>query len=178
MTLAIPLSLVLLLVCCLPNVTLSVRIRPRLRFRSPWFLVLVCSLPNVTLMAVVTVRSETSLFPQRVMPSNITHEDEEVQSVRWKRQTLCQRDRPSELRGLIRARVLGRCVQAVVIEIVVPEIDILVSSTGEYNISMQKLNNALVRNTGHFDDEIDLAGSEGLECVPQKIVSSSPLVTR
>ena len=49
-----------------------------LRVRSPWFLVLVCLLPNVTLMAVVTVRLETSLFPQRVMPSNITHEDDEV----------------------------------------------------------------------------------------------------
>ena len=43
----------------------------------------------------------------------------------------------------------------------------MVSSMGEYNISMQKLNIALVRNTRHFDDEIDLAGSEGLEGVPR-----------
>ena len=63
-------------------------------------------------------------------------------------------------------------------EIVVLEIDILVSSTGNFNISMKKLkNNAFVGNTGHVDDEIDLAGSEGLEGMPQKIVSSSPLVT-
>ena len=66
------------------------------------------------------------------------------------------------------------------------EIDIFVSSTGNFNISifdhMKKLkNNALVGNTGHFDNEIDLAGWEGLEGMkvdnikPQKIVIVSPV---
>ena len=36
-------------------------------------------------------------------------------------------------------------------------------------------NSALVGNTGHFDNEIDLVGSEGLDIKPQKIVSSFPL---
>ena len=54
--------------------------------------------------------------------------------------------------------------QVVVIEIVVPEIDILVPSTGNFNISMNMLkNNAFFGDTRHFDKEIDLAGSEGLE---------------
>ena len=51
-------------------------------------------------------------------------------------------------------------IQLVVIEIVVLEIDILASSTGNFNISVEKLkNSAFVGNTGHFDNEIDLAGS-------------------
>ena len=44
------------------------------------------------------------------------------------------------------------------------EIEILVSSTGNFNISMKKLKNyVFVGNTGHIDDEIDFAVSEGLE---------------
>ena len=45
------------------------------------------------------------------------------------------------------------------------------------------MNNAFVQNIGHFDNTIDSAGSEGLEGLktdnfkPQKIASSSPLVT-
>ena len=55
-------------------------------------------------------------------------------------------------------------IQVVVIEIVVPQIDILVSLTGNFNVSMKMLkNNAFFGDTGHFDKEIDLAGSEGLE---------------
>ena len=55
-------------------------------------------------------------------------------------------------------------IQVVVIEIVVPETDILVHSTSNFNISMKMLkNNAFFGSTGHFDKEIDLAGSEGLE---------------
>ena len=51
------------------------------------------------------------------------------------------------------------------------EIEILVSSTGNFNTSMKKLkNNASVGSTGHIDDKIDLAGSEGLKA---EFVSSS-----
>ena len=68
------------------------------------------------------------------------------------------------------------------------EIDIFVSSTGNFNISAlghlrKSKNNAFVGNTGHFDDEIDLIGSECVEgmkvdnITPQKIVLSSPLAT-
>ena len=38
------------------------------------------------------------------------------------------------------------------------EIDIIVSSTGSFNI---KVLNVSVGNTGHFDNEIDFTGSEG-----------------
>ena len=72
-------------------------------------------------------------------------------------------------------------IQVVVIEIVVPVIDILVSSTGNFNISMKMLkNNAFFGNTGQFDKEIDLACSESLEGMnvdslkPQNIFSSPP----
>ena len=87
---------------------------------APLVLVLVCSLPNVTLIAVVSVMSDTSLFPHRVISTS--------------------------------------------------------------HMKMMK-NSALVGNTGHFGNKIDFAGSEGLEGMkvantkPQKIVSSSPLVT-
>merc|ERR1711937_709441 len=54
------------------------------------------------------------------------------------------------------------------IEKVVGEIDIFVSTTGNFNIitceHMKKMkNNAIVGNIGHFDNEIDMAG---LEAVP------------
>ena len=79
-------------------------------------------------------------------------------------------------------------VRVVAIETVVSEIDIFVSSMGNFNTvtlgHMKKLkNNAFVGNTGHIDNETDLAGSEGLggmEVVnikPQKVFSSSPLDT-
>ena len=47
---------------------------------------------------------------------------------------------------------------------------------GNFNIitldHMKKLkNNAFVGNTGHFDNEIDLAGSEGLECMKSTTTS-------
>ena len=56
----------------------------------------------------------------------------------------------------------------VAIESVVSEIDTFVSSTGNLNIitldHMKKMmNNAIVRNIGHSDNEIDLADSDGLE---------------
>ena len=68
------------------------------------------------------------------------------------------------------------------------EFDIFVSSAGNFNFGtldhVKKLtNNAFVGNTGHFDNEIDLAGSEGLEGLkvdniePPKCFSSSPLAT-
>ena len=44
------------------------------------------------------------------------------------------------------------------VETVVSEIDIIVSSTGSFNITVS---NASVGNTGHFDNEIDFTGSEG-----------------
>merc|ERR1712107_943965 len=56
--------------------------------------------------------------------------------------------------------------QVVTMEEVVGEIDIFVSSTGNYDIitieHMKKMkNNAIVGNIGHFDNEIDMAGLEG-----------------
>ena len=59
-------------------------------------------------------------------------------------------------------------IQVVINEIVVPEIDIFVSSTGNFNLStldhMKKLkNSSIVGSTGHFDDEIDFADSESLD---------------
>jgi len=56
--------------------------------------------------------------------------------------------------------------QVVTLESVVSEIDIFVSSTGNFNIitvdHMKKMkNNAIVGNIGHFDNEIDMAGLEG-----------------
>ena len=73
-------------------------------------------------------------------------------------------------------------IHVVIIEIVVPEIDIFVSPTGNFNISMKKLNNnAFVGDTAHLNNEIDFAGSEGLEGVkvdsikPLSLFASSPL---
>jgi len=56
--------------------------------------------------------------------------------------------------------------QVVTLESVVSEMDIFVSSTGNFNIitvdHMKKMkNNAIVGNIGHFDNEIDMAGLEG-----------------
>merc|ERR1711977_643401 len=54
------------------------------------------------------------------------------------------------------------------IEKVVGEIDIFVSTTGNFNIitceHMEKMkNNAIVGNIGHFDNEIDMAGLEAVQ---------------
>jgi adenosylhomocysteinase len=56
--------------------------------------------------------------------------------------------------------------QVVTLESVVGEMDIFVSSTGNFDIitveHMKKMkNNAIVGNIGHFDNEIDMAGLEG-----------------
>ena len=58
------------------------------------------------------------------------------------------------------------------------EIDVFVSSTGNFNISalnhFKKLkNNEFVGNTGHFDDEINLAGSGGLEGMKNRRLHAS-----
>merc|ERR1711904_312655 len=57
--------------------------------------------------------------------------------------------------------------QVSALESVVGEIDIFCSSTGNYKIitleHMKKMkNNAIVGNIGHFDNEIDMAGLEGM----------------
>ena len=73
-------------------------------------------------------------------------------------------------------------VQMVAIETVMSETSLFLS-TGNLNISTLVhtnvlRNTAFVGNTGHFDNEIDFAGSEGLDGMrvdntkPQKIVSS------
>merc|ERR1711907_678225 len=61
--------------------------------------------------------------------------------------------------------------QVAALESVVGEIDIFVSTTGNFNIirleHMKKMkNDAIVGNIGHFDNEIDMAGleSEGCKC--------------
>merc|ERR1712118_471007 len=66
-------------------------------------------------------------------------------------------------------------------EQVVGEVDIFVSCTGNFNIVtldlMKKMkNNAIVGNIGHFDNEIDMAGLEGLEGI--KVESIKPQVDR
>ena len=55
------------------------------------------------------------------------------------------------------------CYEAVQVETVMSEIDIFVSPTGIITLDhMRKLNDiTLVGNTGHFDNEIDFAGSGG-----------------
>merc|ERR1719455_27497 len=57
--------------------------------------------------------------------------------------------------------------QVVTMEDVVGEVDIFTSATGNFNIitleHMKKMkNNAIVGNIGHFDNEIDMAGLEGM----------------
>merc|ERR1719482_1275447 len=71
--------------------------------------------------------------------------------------------------------------QVAALESVVGEIDIFVSSTGNHNIfrleHMKKMkNNAIVGNIGHFDNEIDMAGLEGLEGM--KVENIKPQVDR
>jgi len=66
-------------------------------------------------------------------------------------------------------------------EAVVGEIDIFVSTTGNFNIitldHMKKMkNNAIVGNIGHFDNEIDMAGLEGFAGI--KVENIKPQVDR
>ena len=48
-------------------------------------------------------------------------------------------------------------------------IDIFISSTSFITLDHKKLlkNSTFVGNTGHFDNEVDFAGSEGLDIKPQ-----------
>merc|ERR1711965_812876 len=71
--------------------------------------------------------------------------------------------------------------QVVTLESVVGEIDIFTSATGNFNIitleHMKKMkNNAIVGNIGHFDNEIDMAGIEGMEGI--KVENIKPQVDR
>merc|ERR1719258_528722 len=71
--------------------------------------------------------------------------------------------------------------QVAKMESAVGEIDIFVSATGNHNIitlkHMEKMkNNAIVGNIGHFDNEIDMAGIEGLAGV--KVENIKPQVDR
>merc|ERR1712048_614602 len=66
-------------------------------------------------------------------------------------------------------------------ESVVGEIDIFTSATGNFDIitlgHMKKMkNNAIIGNIGHFDNEIDIAGLEGLTGV--KVENIKPQVDR
>merc|ERR1712080_454135 len=71
--------------------------------------------------------------------------------------------------------------QVVTMESVVSDIDIFTSATGNFNIitleHMKKMkNNAIVGNTGHFDNEIDMAGLEGMAGI--KVENIKPQVDR
>jgi adenosylhomocysteinase len=71
--------------------------------------------------------------------------------------------------------------QVATMEDVVSEIDIFVSTTGNFNIitleHMKKMkNNAIVGNIGHFDNEIDMAGLEGFAGI--KVENIKPQVDR
>merc|ERR1712146_74942 len=71
--------------------------------------------------------------------------------------------------------------QVAPIESVVGEIDIFVTTTGNFNIitlehMKQMKNNAIVGNIGHFDNEIDMAGLEAMPGV--KVENIKPQVDR
>jgi len=71
--------------------------------------------------------------------------------------------------------------QVAALDSVVGEVDIFVSATGNYEIitlaHMKKMkNNAIVGNIGHFDNEIDMAGLEGMEGI--KCENIKPQVDR
>merc|ERR1712070_271931 len=71
--------------------------------------------------------------------------------------------------------------QVAAMESVISEIDIFVTTTGNFNIitvdHMKKMkNNAIVGNIGHFDNEIDMAGLEKTEGL--KVENIKPQVDR
>jgi len=71
--------------------------------------------------------------------------------------------------------------QVVTLESVAGEVDIFVSTTGNFNIitldHMKKMkNNAIVGNIGHFDNEIDMAGLENFPSI--KVENIKPQVDR
>jgi len=71
--------------------------------------------------------------------------------------------------------------QVVKIESVIDEVDIFTSATGNFNIitleHMKKMkNNAIVGNIGHFDNEIDMEGLEGMAGI--KVENIKPQVDR
>merc|ERR1711881_741340 len=71
--------------------------------------------------------------------------------------------------------------QVTTIEKVIDEIDIFVSSTGNFNIitvdHMAKMkNNAIVGNIGHFDNEIDMEGLDKFAGI--KVENIKPQVDR
>jgi len=71
--------------------------------------------------------------------------------------------------------------QVAAMESVVGEVDIFISSTGNYKIitldHMKKMkNNAIVGNIGHFDNEIDMADLEGMPGI--KVENIKPQVDR
>merc|ERR1712036_22711 len=70
--------------------------------------------------------------------------------------------------------------QVVKMESVVGEIDIFTSATGNFESitleHMKKMNNAIVGNIGHFDNEIDMAGLEGFAGI--KVENIKPQVDR
>merc|ERR1740115_318279 len=71
--------------------------------------------------------------------------------------------------------------QIVKIDTVVHEIDLFVTTTGNFKIitleHMKKMkNNAIVGNIGHFDNEIDMAGLEGFAGI--KVENIKPQVDR
>merc|ERR1711971_538944 len=71
--------------------------------------------------------------------------------------------------------------QVAAMESVVGEVDIFISSTGNFKIvtldHMKKMkNNAIVGNIGHFDNEIDMAGLEGFAGI--KVENIKPQVDR
>jgi len=71
--------------------------------------------------------------------------------------------------------------QVATLDEVVGEVDIFVTTTGNFNIikldHMKKMkNNAIVGNIGHFDNEIDMAGLEGMDGI--KVENIKPQVDR
>jgi adenosylhomocysteinase len=71
--------------------------------------------------------------------------------------------------------------QVATLDSAVGEMDIFVTTTGNFNIitveHMKKMkNNAIVGNIGHFDNEIDMAGLEGTEGI--KVENIKPQVDR
>merc|ERR1712196_502453 len=71
--------------------------------------------------------------------------------------------------------------QVATLEEVVGEIDIFVTTTGNFEVirleHMKKMkNNAIVGNIGHFDNEIDMEGLEGMSGI--KVENIKPQVDR